>query len=95
MVEPFNFGVALAQLRAGNRVTRTGWNGKGMFVFLVGGSEFTVSREPLASHYPLGTPITYRPHLDMRYADGSIGVWSASNSDLLATDWVLAPLAYD
>lgn len=81
------FGWALKQAHNGAKISRSGWNGKGMFVFLVPGSEFEVSRAPLLGHFPAGTRITYRPHLDMRYADGSICVWLASQSDLLATDW--------
>lgn len=29
-----SFGQALASLKRGNLVTRTGWNGKGMFIFM-------------------------------------------------------------
>lgn len=83
-----NFGEALHLLKNGHRVTRAGWNGKDMFVFLVQGSEFVVNRPPLLGIYPEGTPIKYRPHLDMRAADGTIGVWLASQTDILADDWV-------
>ena len=44
-----NFGQALEALKEGKRVARTGWNGKGMFLFLVAGSNFVVNREPLLS----------------------------------------------
>ena len=36
-------------LKEGKRVARAGWNGKGMFLFLVSGSNFVVNREPLLS----------------------------------------------
>ena len=42
-----NFGNAIEALKEGKRVARAGWNGKGMFLFLVNGSNFVVSREPL------------------------------------------------
>ncbi len=83
----FDFGIALHHLRQGRKVTRDGWNGKDMFVFLVQGSKFQVSRAPLNQFYPDGTEVEYRPHLDMRYADGTIGVWLASQSDMLMDDW--------
>jgi len=86
-MEEHNFGWALAQLQKGLRVARAGWNGKNMFVFLVAGSTFKVDRAPLDKFYPEGTEVTYRPHLDMRAADGTIGVWLASQTDLLADDW--------
>jgi hypothetical protein len=82
-----DFGQALTALRGGGRVTRTGWNGTGMFVYLVDGSHFEVNRPPLLGIYPEGTAIDYRPHLDMKTADGSCVPWVASQTDLLADDW--------
>ena len=82
-----NFGQALAILKQGKRVARQGWNGKGMFVFLVPGSEFKVNRPPLLGIYEEGTEIKYCPHIDMKTADGSIVPWLASQTDVLAEDW--------
>lgn len=83
-----NFSEALEKLKLGRRVAREGWNGKNMFVFLVNGSRFKVNRPPLLGIYPEGTEITYQPHIDMRTAEGSIVPWLASQSDILARDWV-------
>lgn len=83
-----NFESALSLLKKGGRVARKGWNGKGMFIFLVPGSNFKVNRKPLLGIYPEGTEINYRSHIDMRSADGEIVVWTASQTDLLACDWV-------
>lgn len=85
----YEFSEALSLLKQGHLMAREGWNGKGMFVFLVPGSQFEVNRAPLLGIFAEGTKITYRPHLDMRSADGEIGVWVASSSDLLANDWVI------
>ena len=82
-----DFAAVLNGLHTGRRYARTGWNGKGMFIFLVNGSTFNVNREPLKSILGEGTEVQYNPHIDMRTADGSIGVWTASQADLLATDW--------
>lgn len=86
-----NFGDALTQLKLGQRVTRPGWNGKGMFLFLVPGSVFKVSRAPLLGIYPEGTEINYCPHIDMRTADGKIVPWLASQTDVMAEDWQGVP----
>lgn len=83
-----DFGRALALLKAGENVAREGWNGKGMFVFLVPGSSFEVNRPPLLGIYPEGTPINYHAHIDMKTADGTIVPWLASQTDVLAEDWV-------
>lgn len=82
-----DFSQALKEIKKGCLLTRSGWNGKDMFVFLVLGSEFTVNREPLNTIFQPGTKVNYRPHIDMRYADGTIGVWLASMGDIMAEDW--------
>ena len=85
----FDFSFALFALKEGNKVAREGWNGKGMFLFLVQGSTFKVNRPPLLGIYEEGTEISYRPHIDMKTADGEIVPWVASQSDLIAEDWIV------
>ena len=84
-----NFGKALELLKAGEKVGREGWNGKGMFLFLVSGSSFAVNRPPLLGIYPEGTIINYCPHIDMKTADNKVVPWLASQTDVLAEDWIL------
>lgn len=84
------FSEALAQVKDGRRVCRSGWNGKGMFIFLVPGSHFKVNREPLLSILGPGTGVDYHGHIDMRTATGQIVPWVASQTDMLADDWRLA-----
>ena len=87
-VVPFgSFSWALMRVQDGAKVARRGWNGKGMFVFLVPGSTFNVNRPPLLGIYPEGTEINYHAHIDMRTADGQIVPWLVSQSDMLANDW--------
>jgi len=88
-----SFGLAIEALKMGHRVSRRGWNGKGMFLFLVPGSRFTVNHAPLLGIYPEGTPIDYHAHIDMKTAQGEVVPWAASQTDMLADDWVvgLAP----
>lgn len=81
------FSEALEALKRGKKVARSGWNGKGMFVFLVPGSTFKVNRAPLLGIYPKGTEITYHAHIDMKTADNQIVPWLASQTDILANDW--------
>lgn len=82
-----DFGAALQALKNGQKAAREGWNGKGMFLFLVPGSVFKVNRAPLLGIYPEGTEINYRPHIDMKTVDGEIVPWVASQTDVLAEDW--------
>lgn len=86
-----NFGDALANLKAGYLVRRAGWNGKNMFLYLVKGGGFTVSRPPLDDILGAGAVARYNDHVDMRTADGSLVPWLCTQSDMLAEDWEIAP----
>ena len=81
------FGLAVEAMKQGCKVARSGWNGKGMFLFLVPGSTFKVNRAPLLGIYPEGTEINYCPHIDMKTADEKVVPWLASQTDVLAEDW--------
>lgn len=85
----FPIGPAIDAMKCGLKVARAGWNGKGMFLFLVPGSTFEVNRPPLLGIYEEGTEINYQPHIDMKTADDTVVPWLASQSDLLAEDWHL------
>ena len=81
-----DFSQALTAIKEGKKVGRAEWkNAKG--VFLVDGSKFQVNRAPLNKMFAEGTEVTYRPHIDMIGADGSIGTWAPSMVDILADDW--------
>lgn len=81
------FSEALTTIKSGSRVTRKGWNGKDMFIFLVPGSTFKVNRPPLLGIYEEGTEINYHAHIDMKTTNGQIVPWVASQTDILAEDW--------
>jgi len=98
-VNAMSFGDALIMLKRGHKVARAGWNGKGMWVALTPGSR--IPREyvkeghalsHLAAEAPHQDAYTLTPHIDMRAADGSMVIgWLASQTDMLAEDWVLVP----
>ena len=85
--QALTFGDALHMLKLCKKVARAGWNGKGMFLFLVPGSTFFVSRPPLLGIYPEDTQIDYHAHIDMKTANGQIVPWLCSQTDALAEDW--------
>lgn len=91
VADGMTFGQALELLKHGGRATRPGWNGVGMFIFLVPGSRFEVNRPPLLGIYEEGTEINYHAHIDMRTANGQIVPWLASQTDMLAEDWMALP----
>lgn len=89
-----NFGQALEVLKKGKKVAGRGWNGKGMFIYLVTGTvlEAFELRNEAETHVGVNLPpyshVKINSHIDMKAADGSIVVgWLASQADLLAEDW--------
>lgn len=75
----FSFGAALDLLKNGRRVSRVGWNGKGMWLELQrpdAGSKMTLPY--LYLNYPI----------DARTTPGARVPWLASQTDVLAEDWV-------
>lgn len=86
--EGLSFGAAIEALKAGKTVTRTGWNGKGMFLFLLQGSNALAKVHGLGfGEYP-GEP-TFRDAIFMRTADNQLVPWTVAQSDALAEDWVV------
>lgn len=84
------FGHALEALKSGHRVARSGWNGRGMWLSLVPGSTITVAEgRPLARVFTPGVNVEYLPHIDMYTVDGKMVPWLASQTDLLAADWMI------
>jgi hypothetical protein len=79
----FDFSVALRALKANQRVQRTGWNGKGMWVGL---------QEPSARN-PMTLPFLYieYPEGHPAYPDGCRVPWLASQTDMMAEDWNILP----
>jgi hypothetical protein len=96
-----NFGQAIEALKMGRRVTRSGWNGRGMWLAMTPGTtiEAGIARsgavKALADAEPV-TQVVIQSHIDMRAADGTIVIgWLASQTDMLAEDWqVIAPENY-
>lgn len=67
-----NFGQALEKLKRGDKVARSGWNGKGMWIKL---------------QEPTETSKMTLPYIYLKTATGDLVPWLASQSDLLAEDW--------
>lgn len=76
-----DFSAALLLLKEGRRLRRAGWNGKGMFVFLVPGGLADDPRPDSAGTVPA------LPYLAMWTATGEVVPWLISQTDALASDW--------
>ena len=84
------FGMALDLMKAGSRVARMGWNGKGMWLFKIQGSNDLAKLNGYGYGEYLGEPV-FRDAIFMRTVDNQLVPWTASQTDVLAEDWVVIP----
>lgn len=88
-----NFGGAIEALKAGKKVARKGWNGKGVYLWLL--PENTIPKEWIKDPVLLEI-IEDRDKLPMlgcirmKTATGEVLTgWLASQSDILSEDWAI------
>ncbi len=83
-----DFGEAITALKAGMRVCRKSWNGKGQYIRLATGISYKTANGEIINcdHKTIGNAVIV-------FA-GTNGVqmgWLASQADMLAEDWVILP----
>jgi hypothetical protein len=87
-----NFSEALVSVKAGNKIQRAGWNGKGMFVVHQKAypDGIPINKNTAeAIGMPEGTVCKFLPYLMMKTADGAFVPWLISQADALAEDWAV------
>jgi hypothetical protein len=95
-----DFSLALASLKVGHRLCRSGWNGKGMFIVLMPelklppyntqGTDRKVN-DRTAKWIGEDQPLDCKPYIAMYTAQKEWQPgWLASQADLLADDWEFA-----
>ena len=82
-----DIGWAVQQMRKGKKVARKGWNGSGMFAYLVPAATYKAHTKAAQSHF--GDDVPYREYMALKTAQNDVAAWTPSISDVLATDWVL------
>lgn len=99
-IEPVkvDFGTAIRALKEGKKVTRSGWNGKGMYLWMLPAAVVKAEwcKEPHLKQLAeanggeieaLGTIRMYTVNAFGRRA--VLTGWLASQSDLLSEDWIV------
>lgn len=81
-----SFGLAVEAMKMGFRVSRAGWNGKGMYLFVIQGSNDIAKLHGYGFGEMLNEP-TFRDAIFMLTVDNQLVPWTASQSDVLANDW--------
>jgi len=77
-----DFGKALHELKCGRQVAREGWNGKGIFIELQRPDENSKMTSPYIFIDTTGL------QTDNKAAPKSRVPWLASQTDMLADDWL-------
>jgi hypothetical protein len=86
--DSMTFGHAVEALKQGNRVARAGWNGKGMFLYIVKGADLQTGLKYGYGEY-VGEP-RFVDSICMKAANNDLVVgWLASQTDVLADDWLI------
>lgn len=80
----FNFGEAIKHLKRGMKVARQGWNGKGIYIEMQKPDEHSKMTLPYLYIVTNGL-VTDNPR-----APKGVVPWFASQTDMLAEDWVFA-----
>lgn len=77
------FGQAIEALKNGKRVSRKGWNGKGMFLLYVPSEKWGII-DKIGLGIPKGNLLSW---IGIKTADNKFVPWLASQTDMLAEDW--------
>ena len=86
-----DFGKALEAMKAGFRVSRAGWNGKGMFAYLVPAGNYAATSKAAREYFGECALVPYNPYMATKNVDGTVSTWVPSVNDCLAEDWEVAP----
>lgn len=99
MTENLNFGQAIEAANNGELIARSGWNGKGMYVYKTVGNTVNKDFIPKFASLPAkvkaklwkrDTDVVFNPSLTMYTATGEMQPgWLASQTDILAEDWCI------
>lgn len=87
-METMNFSEALNELKLLQKVARQGWNGKKMFLYYVPEGAYPARMEAIQGVFE-NDIVPYGAYIAMKTAQGNVVPWLASQTDLLADDWVI------
>lgn len=84
-----NFGQAIEAAKQGKKIAREGWNGSGMFAYIVPAQSYPAQTEIAKSYFGENAMVPYRAYWALKTAQEDIATWTPSGSDTLAEDWIV------
>lgn len=83
------FGLAIEALKKGKRVARAGWNGKGMWLDLIPTDGYGLKNNNYVSEPEFDGETHLLPWIGMKTVGNGFVPWLASQTDMLADDWMI------
>lgn len=87
--DTMNFGDALEAIKNGKRIARKGWNGKGMFVYLVPAASYPAQTGVAKAYFGEDGLVPYSAYMAIKNVDETVSTWVPSVNDCLANDWFI------
>lgn len=84
-----NFGQAIEAAKQGKRISRSGWNGSGMFAYIVPAASYPAQTGAAKAHFGENGMVPYRAYWALKTAQEDVATWAPSGSDSLAEDWII------
>lgn len=83
-----SFGMAIEAAKRGCKISRSGWNGFGMYAYIVPANKYPAQTDLIKGVFE-GDMVPYREYWALKTAQNDIATWSPSGSDSLANDWCI------
>ena len=82
-----SFGSAIAAAKEGYKVARIGWNGNGLFAYIVPSASYPAQTGVAKEYFGENAMVPYRAYWALKTAQDDVATWAPSGSDSLAEDW--------
>jgi hypothetical protein len=86
VLSAMNFGNAISVLKSGFPVRRANWSGN-KFLYFVPSASYSAMTDIAKSIADEDGMVLYKPYIAIRCEDGSVGIYTPTQCDVLAEDW--------
>ena len=83
------FGLAIEALKKGLCISRAGWNGKGMFVYLVPADSYPARTPAAKARFGADALVPYNAYMAIKNVNNTVSTWVPSVNDCLSEDWAI------
>lgn len=81
------FSTALELAKRGYRIARAGWNGQGMYAYIVPAASYPAQTPHAKEEF--GDMVPYRAYWALKTAQNDVACWTPSGTDTLSEDWIV------